>query len=43
VNTWYLRDLRTSFGVEKLSGIRREGSMHSLGVYSGLTNICAKK
>lgn len=42
VNTWYLRDLRTPFGGVKLSGIGREGGVHSLNFYSELTNICIK-
>jgi aminomuconate-semialdehyde/2-hydroxymuconate-6-semialdehyde dehydrogenase len=42
VNTWYLRDLRTPFGGVKLSGIGREGGLHSLAFYSEPTNICIK-
>ncbi|MDH3531895.1 MAG: 2-hydroxymuconic semialdehyde dehydrogenase [Gammaproteobacteria bacterium] len=42
VNAWYLRDLRTPFGGVKLSGIGREGGMHSLNFYSEPTNICIK-
>ena len=42
VNTWFLRDLRTPFGGNKLSGIGREGGVHSLAFYSELTNICVK-
>ena len=42
VNTWYLRDLRTPFGGVKLSGIGREGGIHSLHFYSEPTNICIK-
>ncbi len=42
VNTWYLRDLRTPFGGMKLSGLGREGGLHSLNFYSELTNICIK-
>lgn len=42
VNTWYLRDLRTPFGGVKLSGIGREGGVHSLNFYSEPTNICVK-
>jgi aminomuconate-semialdehyde/2-hydroxymuconate-6-semialdehyde dehydrogenase len=40
VNTWFLRDLRTPFGGAGLSGIGREGGMHSLNFYSELTNVC---
>ena len=40
VNTWYLRDLRTPFGGVKLSGIGREGGVHSLNFYSEPMNIC---
>ncbi|MBT8447122.1 MAG: 2-hydroxymuconic semialdehyde dehydrogenase [Gammaproteobacteria bacterium] len=42
VNTWYLRDLRTPFGGTRLSGIGREGGMHSLNFYSEPSNICIK-
>jgi len=40
VNSWFLRDLRTPFGGAGLSGIGREGGMHSLNFYSELTNVC---
>jgi aminomuconate-semialdehyde/2-hydroxymuconate-6-semialdehyde dehydrogenase len=40
VNSWYLRDLRTPFGGVKLSGIGREGGIHSLNFYSEPSNIC---
>jgi aminomuconate-semialdehyde/2-hydroxymuconate-6-semialdehyde dehydrogenase len=40
VNCWFLRDLRTPFGGVGLSGIGREGGMHSLNFYSELNNIC---
>ncbi len=42
VNCWFLRDLRTSFGGVGLSGIGREGGVHSLNFYSELNNICIK-
>lgn len=42
VNSWYLRDLRTPFGGVKLSGVGREGGVHSLHFYSEPTNICIK-
>jgi aminomuconate-semialdehyde/2-hydroxymuconate-6-semialdehyde dehydrogenase len=42
VNTWYLRDLRTPFGGVRLSGIGREGGLHSLAFYSEPSNICIK-
>ena len=42
VNAWFLRDLRTPFGGVKLSGIGREGGIHSLNFYSELKNICIK-
>jgi aminomuconate-semialdehyde/2-hydroxymuconate-6-semialdehyde dehydrogenase len=42
VNCWFLRDLRTPFGGAGLSGIGREGGMHSLNFYSELTNICIR-
>lgn len=40
VNCWFVRDLRTPFGGVGLSGIGREGGMHSLNFYSELNNIC---
>ncbi|CAE6952202.1 2-aminomuconic 6-semialdehyde dehydrogenase [Paraburkholderia nemoris] len=42
VNTWFLRDLRTPFGGAGLSGVGREGGMHSLNFYSELTNVCVR-
>ncbi len=42
LNTWFLRDLRTPFGGVKLSGVGREGGMHSLDFYSEHKTICAK-
>ncbi|MGC2519755.1 MAG: 2-hydroxymuconic semialdehyde dehydrogenase [Burkholderiales bacterium] len=42
VNCWFLRDLRTPFGGAKLSGIGREGGLHSLNFYSESSNICIK-
>jgi len=42
VNTWYLRDLRTPFGGAGLSGIGREGGLHSLNFYSEINNICIR-
>jgi aminomuconate-semialdehyde/2-hydroxymuconate-6-semialdehyde dehydrogenase len=42
VNCWFLRDLRTSFGGVGLSGIGREGGMHSLNFYSEPNNICIR-
>jgi aminomuconate-semialdehyde/2-hydroxymuconate-6-semialdehyde dehydrogenase len=42
VNSWFLRDLRTPFGGVGLSGIGREGGMHSLNFYSELNNICIR-
>lgn len=42
VNSWFLRDLRTSFGGSKMSGIGREGGVHSLEFYSELRNVCVK-
>jgi aminomuconate-semialdehyde/2-hydroxymuconate-6-semialdehyde dehydrogenase len=42
VNCWFLRDLRTPFGGSKLSGIGREGGVHSLEFYSELRNVCVK-
>jgi aminomuconate-semialdehyde/2-hydroxymuconate-6-semialdehyde dehydrogenase len=42
VNCWFLWDLRTPFGGVGLSGIGREGGMHSLNFYSELNNICIR-
>jgi len=42
VNSWFLRDLRTSFGGAKHSGIGREGGVHSLEFYTELKNVCIK-
>jgi aminomuconate-semialdehyde/2-hydroxymuconate-6-semialdehyde dehydrogenase len=42
VNDWFLRDLRTPFGGVKLSGIGREGGVHSLAFFSEAMNICVK-
>ena len=42
VNCWFLRDLRTPFGGAKLSGIGREGGLHSLNFYSESLNVCVK-
>ena len=42
VNCWFLRDLRTPFGGSGLSGIGREGGMHSLNFYSEINNICIR-
>jgi aminomuconate-semialdehyde/2-hydroxymuconate-6-semialdehyde dehydrogenase len=42
VNCWFLRDLRTPFGGVGLSGIGREGGLHSLNFYSELNTICIK-
>jgi aminomuconate-semialdehyde/2-hydroxymuconate-6-semialdehyde dehydrogenase len=42
VNCWFLRDLRTPFGGAGLSGIGREGGLHSLNFYSEINNICVR-
>jgi aminomuconate-semialdehyde/2-hydroxymuconate-6-semialdehyde dehydrogenase len=42
VNSWFLRDLRTSFGGSKQSGIGREGGVHSLEFYTDLRNVMVK-
>lgn len=42
VNSWFLRDLRTAFGGAKLSGVGREGGVHSVNFYSEPTNICIR-
>lgn len=38
-NTWFLRDLRAPFGGSGLSGIGREGGMHSLDFYTEPVNV----
>ncbi len=40
VNTWMKRDLRVPFGGFKLSGIGREGGVHSLDFFSQTKNVC---
>lgn len=40
VNTWYLRDLRSPFGGMGMSGIGREGGVHSYDFFSEPTNVC---
>lgn len=42
INSWFLRDLRTSFGGSKQSGIGREGGLHSLEFYTDLRNVMIK-
>ncbi|MFD2474652.1 2-hydroxymuconic semialdehyde dehydrogenase [Amycolatopsis silviterrae] len=42
VNTWYLRDLRSPFGGVGLSGIGREGGLHSMHFYTEPTNVCVQ-
>jgi aminomuconate-semialdehyde/2-hydroxymuconate-6-semialdehyde dehydrogenase len=42
INTWFLRDLRTPFGGVKLSGVGREGGVHSVDFYTELKNVCVK-
>ena len=42
INDWFLRDLRTPFGGAKMSGIGREGGVHSLEFYTEMRNICLK-
>jgi len=42
VNCWFVRDLRTPFGGSKMSGIGREGGVHSLEFYTELTNVCVQ-
>ncbi|NYT69286.1 2-hydroxymuconic semialdehyde dehydrogenase [Pusillimonas noertemannii] len=42
INSWFLRDLRTSFGGAKQSGIGREGGVHSMEFYTELRNVCIK-
>jgi len=42
INSWFLRDLRTSFGGSKQSGIGREGGVHSFEFYTDLRNVMVK-
>ena len=42
INCWFVRDLRTAFGGSKMSGIGREGGVHSLEFYTELTNVCVQ-
>ncbi|GGH61271.1 2-hydroxymuconic semialdehyde dehydrogenase [Rothia aerolata] len=42
VNTWYLRDLRAPFGGSGLSGIGREGGVHSFDFYTEPVNVAIK-
>ncbi len=42
VNCWFLRDLRTSFGGARQSGIGREGGAHSFEFYTEARNVCIK-
>ncbi len=42
VNSWFLRDLRTSFGGAGRSGVGREGGVHGLDFYTELKNVCVK-
>lgn len=40
VNTWLLRDLRTSFGGMKASGVGREGGLEALRFFTEPKNVC---
>ena len=42
INSWFLRDLRTPFGGTGMSGIGREGGVHSVNFYSEIKNVCVK-
>lgn len=42
INSWFLRDLRTSFGGSKASGVGREGGLHSFEFYTDLRNVMVK-
>lgn len=42
VNTWMMRDLRVPFGGMKMSGVGREGGVHSLEFFTEATNVCVK-
>jgi aminomuconate-semialdehyde/2-hydroxymuconate-6-semialdehyde dehydrogenase len=42
VNTWMMRDLRTPFGGMKMSGLGREGGLHSLEFFTETTHVCVK-
>ncbi|MGL4859844.1 MAG: aldehyde dehydrogenase family protein, partial [Enterobacteriaceae bacterium] len=43
VNCWFLRDLRTSFGGAKQSGIGREGGSFTFEFYTEVRNVCIKE
>ena len=42
VNSWMIRDLRAPFGGMKMSGLGREGGLHSLEFFTEATNLCIK-
>jgi aminomuconate-semialdehyde/2-hydroxymuconate-6-semialdehyde dehydrogenase len=42
VNTWMMRDLRVPFGGMKMSGVGREGGVHSMEFFTEATNVCVK-
>jgi len=42
VNSWMIRDLRAPFGGMKMSGLGREGGLHSLEFFTEPTNLCIK-
>ncbi|MEU3980440.1 2-hydroxymuconic semialdehyde dehydrogenase [Streptomyces sp. NPDC026672] len=42
VNTWFTRELRSPFGGSGLSGIGREGGLHSLHFYTQPVNVCVQ-
>ena len=42
VNTWMMRDLRTTFGGQKDSGLGREGGFEALRFFTETKNICIK-
>ncbi len=42
VNTWLLRDLRTSFGGTRHSGVGREGGFEAIRFFTEEKNVCIK-
>jgi aminomuconate-semialdehyde/2-hydroxymuconate-6-semialdehyde dehydrogenase len=42
INSWMIRDLRTPFGGMKMSGLGREGGLHSIDFFTETTNVFIK-
>jgi 5-carboxymethyl-2-hydroxymuconic-semialdehyde dehydrogenase len=43
VNCYFVRDLSAPFGGARISGIGREGGVHSFDFYCDIKNIAVKK